>query len=73
MGRYIVSVVLSFVKTKVFMNCYGWCDYHCLAEGPNQPLSGMWRTLWPVVECSVRRPADREPLGASFVEVIPGW
>lgn len=41
-----------------------------LAEGPIQPLSGMWRTLWPVVECSVGRPADGEPIGAIFVEVM---
>ena len=43
--------------------------YCCSGEGPNQPLTGMWRMLWPVMECSVNRPADGEPIGAIFVEV----
>jgi len=40
-----------------------------IAGQPWQPLPGMWRMLWPVVECEVARPFDGEAIGVVFADV----
>jgi len=39
------------------------------ADQPYQLLPGMWRMLWPVVECEVTRPVDGEAIGVIFSDV----
>ncbi|XP_065914002.1 PDZ domain-containing protein 8-like isoform X2 [Dysidea avara] len=66
-GQLTVEVVNCSRLPPVYHPSQLFCSLK-LAGQPCQPLPGMWRMLWPVVECEVARPLDGEAIGVNFAD-----